>query len=225
MTFPSGFPRSTPDSAREEITRLRASPSLTAKELALLDRLASDPIMSEVWAKLPNGQNRGGEIVRKAFDAARLAWNQGKPFPKRNRAAQRKYVLEHRQPYTLEMVATMASMMRNAMIETRHLVRPMDPELKHDELLAMVDYIESAYKAAHEHNARYWREFHCPRIRTAGAKNAAEICFSKMMSCYFKEQFGQPLDAVVAALAQAVFVRSKGITEEAVRERRRHRVL
>jgi hypothetical protein len=70
MTFSSGFLRSTPDSAREEITRLRASPSLTAKELALLDRLASDPIMSEVWAKLPNRQSCSGEIVRKVFDAA-----------------------------------------------------------------------------------------------------------------------------------------------------------
>jgi hypothetical protein len=99
MTFSFGFLRSTPDSAREEITRLRASPSLTAQELALLDRLASDPIMSEVWAKLPNRQSCSGEVVRKVFDAARLAWNQSKPFPKRNKAAQTKHVLEHPQPY------------------------------------------------------------------------------------------------------------------------------
>jgi hypothetical protein len=218
------FVKSTPKQAREIIGVLRDRSWLTAADRAILDRLASDVIMEVAWAKLPTKEGLSSErVVLYAFDAARWALAQRPPFWKMNKAAQEKYIEETKKrgpDYDLENVATLASMLREAMIATRKLMQPLDPSsLKFDELLSNVDDIERAYRRMYAQQVQDWKQFQCPRIRTVSAKNAAEVRFSKMMSRYFQRELGKPLDAVVAALTQAVF--GKITSEETARKRRR----
>jgi hypothetical protein len=215
------FVASTPKVARDAIAQLRTLVGLTDEQRALLDRLASDPVMAEVWSKLPDRESMSGDVIVHAFDAARAVLAQRPPYPKRGKIAQQKYALEmaKRGPtYTLESVATCALWLREDMIATRQLMQSIHPELKLDELLTVVDYIERNYREADEKQTQYWRQFHCP-IRGASAKNVKEIRFSKLMSRYLKEKFGQPWDGVVVALTQAIF--GKVTTEETVRKRRK----
>jgi hypothetical protein len=221
MSIARGFVESTPEQAREMINRLREHFQMTAKERALLHRLASDPNMKDVWTRLQGKEDRSVDVICRVFDAARLANSRRPPYPKRNKVAQQKWLLEHLPSSTLENVATSALLLRENMIATRSLALSIFPELKLDELLEKVHCIERVYKEADERRAEYLNDFQYSKSRRVTAKDAPQVAFSKSMSNYFKKQFGQPLDAVVAALTQVVFNLKEGVSEETIRKRRR----
>jgi hypothetical protein len=208
---------------RQLIADLREASWPHAEDLKILDRLASSPIMRDVWTKLPANGASPTEVFTKVFDAARWALAQRPPFPKRGKAAQERHIKSHPPSYTLGNVAACARMLLDAMEETRPeaaaLWAPGQPEI--EELLKHVELIRQSYEAMQQYIDACWEEFRKTRIRTTAAANAKELIFSKILSRYFENKFGKPLDAVVAALVEAAFGCKNGVSEEKIRRLRR----
>jgi hypothetical protein len=214
------FVELTPEPAREAISCLyKHLPS----ERKLLRRLASETVMNDVWTGLRGKEDQSGEIICRVIDTVRLVESKRPPSPKKGKAAFAKWALENPPSITFETIAGWALWLRDEMIATRDIALSIYPELKLDDLLETVDYIARAYNKMHEQHEQYWKAFQYPHSRKASARNRAEIAFSKMMFQFFNNQFGRPLDTVVAALTQVVFNIKKSVSEETIRKRRSRR--
>jgi hypothetical protein len=224
------LPNWVPEEARQRLNKLRKTPLGQDKRgSGLLQRLASyEAMKTEVWKKLPSEpQGFEGTIIEWAFSAYTIFRALRRPFPK-TKAKQREWA-KHREklgPVTDPAYLSQLSNWLSVEIQESKLETDLywtrfwegDKAINVDHVLTTLDQLRAFY-------ARMDNEYRellatLPGVNRWNAK-AAQKFFTEFLSSCMKETYGQPLDAIVAALAEVAFDLPQGLAAETVRGRRR----
>jgi hypothetical protein len=216
-----------PDAARRQITDLWAQSWLDDAEREMLDRLATSGAMkTEVWEKLPS-EPRGfeGNIIYRAFFAFRMFRALRRPFPKK-KSAQVEWA-KHLKHLKREPAAATwhAVWLWEDMLELKYetdlswdRLWEGDKSITADQVLTILSQIRRFYERMHEEHHSFLASL--PKVNRWNA-NAAQKFFTEYLSARMRETYAQPLDSIVAALAEVAFDLRQGISAETVRGRRR----
>jgi hypothetical protein len=213
------FEKWIPDTAKSELQRLANLPDADHR---LLERLASYEVMrDEVWQKLPAAA-RGAEylIIRRTYGVARTAelW------------LELEHIRKHTSLRTAKKVANFASKLRDAMEETRGDARYFwpslwsgDVQITFESALSVVEQLATFYRATDvAYKGIGEASDDLSKLRKRNVKNAREIIFARYLASCFQDDFGKPLDPVVAAISSVVFDKEgEGALAPTIRGRRR----
>jgi hypothetical protein len=224
------FPNWVPRAARQRITELKSSPLGNGECRALLARLSTDTAMkTEVWKKLPAEPNDfEGNIIDWTFFAVTIFPRLARPVPKT--MAKLTEWVEHRKRYPVlpnpETVSGYAFLLSDVIqgLKTEtdlywDRLWEGDRSIRIDQVLVILDQIRLFYLQMDEEN-RALLDF-LPQVKRWHGGKPAQKFFTDYLSARLKQTYGQPLDSIVAALAQVAFNISKGVDAETVRGRRR----
>lgn len=217
-----------PPAAAEAIAWYAALPGMKAKDLALLERLATADVMRTNWPKLAAVD--GGEIVTAILVAETEARDlrPASPQTTKDRAVSRRQTRPVPHSFLGVALFLEAAMhdMRELELHARagwpHWWRG-DPDMSFDRLLGQLNAAWEFYLRLHAENKRVAAEADLlPPPRKRGSKNARQIHFGRMLSDHFRRVGGAPLDEVVGAITGVVFDdASGGPSAMSVRGRRR----
>jgi hypothetical protein len=228
---PFRFPDWLPPLARQRITELLATP-LGEGDFgrAMLARLATTyPAMkTEVWEKLPC-EPRGieGNIIDWTFFAFTIFPSLRRPYPK-TKDKWREWT-KHRELHLPLADPANLSELSNWLWEEIFKLKDVsdsywpslwegDKSISPDQVLSILDHLRMFY-------ARMDGEYRAlltmlPKVNRWNAK-AAQKFFTEYLSCRMRETYAQPLDSIVATLAEVAFNLPQGLAAETVRGRRR----
>jgi hypothetical protein len=217
----STFPKWVPDAARLRFIYLHTLPDLTPLHHALLDRLASDLQMQQVWTKLPaTAHGSEDRIVVLALGNALRAQAHRPPFPRRKKD-QEAWLKKYRTTPTLNQVPTLASLLLAAIEATQsdaEFLWPANAELSFEQAQKYVKFVHDTYELVVQ-SAQNALKPNEPKIRKKSAVNAPQLFFSRCMSADFVDLFGEPLYEVVAVLTAVVFDIPDGTSGSTIRDR------
>jgi hypothetical protein len=218
-----------PGAARRRIIDLRAQPWLDDKGGGLLARLATYDVMkTDVWKKLPpEPQHVEGNIIDWAFKAFTIFPRLRRPIPK-TMSKMREWAkqIEKYPPLPEPRFVAFSA------LELRDRILPLKVDtdaywsrfwegnmsVTPDQVLTILDQLCLFYIRMDEENQA--RLASLPEVKRWNA-NAAQKFFTDYLSRRMNETYGQPLDSIVAALAEVAFDLPKGVEAETVRGRRR----
>jgi hypothetical protein len=202
---------------------------MKARDLALLERLATADAMRIVWPKLAAvDPDKIVDVILRAEEEARSI----RP-PLTTRTKDRVAYLQKTRLIPPSFVGV-AVLVEKAMQDLRELevnargwlpyLWPGEPDMTFDRLLLQLDVAAKFCRRLHAENMIAAAEADPlpapPRKR--GSKSAKEIYFTQILSGYFQRIGGSPLDDVVAEVTAVVFDdASGGPSAETVRGRRR----
>jgi hypothetical protein len=227
--MPFTIPRWVPPAAADNIRWRATLPGSAARDIALLERLATSDVMRTVWPKLTSLD--AGEIVNVILRAGEAARDLRPPFPKRtkDRAAylQETRLFPPRPGGVAVLVEKAVQDMREFEPEARLLWSQLwagQRDITYDKLLPILSAVAEFYQSLevkyHEAGAAAPPLPAPPRKR--GSKTARQTYFGRILSDYFKRTGGYPLDDVVGAVTGVVFDdASGGPSAETQRGRRR----
>jgi hypothetical protein len=229
---PIRLPAWVPEPACRRINELRKTP-LGIQDVGrdLLERLATHETMkTEVWRKLPS-EPKGiqGNIIDWAFFAVSIFPSlRRRPFP--GTMPQWVEWVEHLKKYpplpNPEDVSGFALSLSEQIYRLKtetdlywDRLWEGDRSITPDQVLAMLDQIRLFYLRMDEENRTLLASL--PKIKRWNADKAPQQFFSVYLSDRMTQTYGQPLDPVVAALAEVAFNLDQGLSAETVRGRRR----
>jgi hypothetical protein len=202
----------TPDSAREAIKAFAGS-EVSADLREVLTRLESyDELMRIVWERLPS--DRAGQVIFLTCAAYEAACDVRVPVnPKK------------------KLVTPSAELAACARRIADDLVKPTvfaERLSATGAPITLVEYVELLretarfYEDLDRETRQLLKEMQFPKQRrNRNLPNAEQIYFARAMASLLRKFFGQPFDAVNAALVTVVFDLPQTITEETVRSWRR----
>jgi hypothetical protein len=228
--LPIRFPDWVPEPARRRIGELRETPwGIDDFGRDLLERLATRQAMKdEVWGKLPPEPKFIQEkIIDWVFFAVSIFPRLGRPYPKTMPKWREwaKQAQKYPRPPSPETVSGYALLLREGIYELKtetdihwHRLWGGDKSITPDQVLAIMDQLRVFYLRVDEENRAFLASL--PKIKRWNAK-AAQKFFTDFLSGCMTETYAQPLDAIVAALAEVAFDLHQGLDAETVRGRRR----
>jgi len=226
------FPRWVPQAARNKITELYASPLATSDVIRdLLKRLATyEAMKTEVWEKLPP-QPKGfeGTIINWVFFAYVEFLRLRGPDPKT--WAKYSEWLSQREKHQLSPMPDYGFASQLAFLLWLEICKSKfnaefdwprlwagDANLSVDKVLEILDQLREFYVRLDEEDRAYLDTL--PRINRWKVKGHQKFV-TEYLSHRTTETYGQPLDPIVAALAEVAFDLREGVGAETVRGRRR----
>ena len=222
------IPNWVPEADRHRISKLWKESWVDATGHAVLRRLATyDAMKTEVWEKLPP-EPKGLEIniIEWALHAFTIFRWFSRPIPK-TKAKQIEWAkhLKKYPPASPKTASSWALMLRTELLALKAATDfcwlrfwEGDESVTPDHVLAMLDQLSSFYlRMDKEHRAL---SASLPEVKRWNTK-AAQKFFTEFLSQRMKDTYGQPLDSIVAALAEVAFNDRKGVPAERVRGRRR----
>jgi hypothetical protein len=219
-----------PQAARKRINELCTMPfAIDDTNRRLLERLATYLLMkTDVWEKLPSEpQGIEGTIIDWAYSAYTIFPALPRPYPK-TKAKWREWAtrLEKHAPppdpaYLSQLSHQLWEDISRLKGETDFYWPSLwdgDKSITPDQVLSTLDQLRAFYARMDNEYQKFLATF--PRVSRWNAK-AAQKFFTEFLSSRMKEAYGQPLDAIVAVLAEVAFDIRKGLSPETVRGRRR----
>jgi hypothetical protein len=220
-----------PGAARRRIIELSKYPSTDDEARALLKRLATRVAMkTEVWEKLPlNPQNAPAEIINWAYFAFWMFPSLPRPYPnpknKRKWDEWARHAHKHPPLPDPAHASTLAQMFSDEMSALRSVTElhwaglwEGDPSVSADRALATVDHLRKFFGRMAELYQPAAAAFPKVKRRTRAGR---QKFFSEYLSQCMMQAYGQPFDAIVAALTEVAFNISRGVAAETIRGRRR----
>jgi hypothetical protein len=224
-----------PAAAKSELENQLHSSGLINVKRNMLLRLA-DPdnqnLRSGVWEKLPDtATGREHEVIRLTIIAYDVAQSIRPPWPKK-KSDSAAYLEANPLSFSPhEMAATLTRVLISQMQRGQSDARfcwpelwPSDPAFDFDAALRTLESLADFYERLARTHAELVAsmEFRPPPHKR-GAKNARNTHFTGVLSDLFQKAFGEPLDAVVTALAEACFDVPGTLSPDTVRKRRQRR--
>jgi hypothetical protein len=227
--MPFTIPPWVPQAAAENIRWRATLPGATARDIALLERLATFDLMRTVWPKLTSLD--AGKVVSFILLAEAAAREMRPPLPKRTK--DRAAYLQDTRLFTPRPggVACLVDQAVQVMRELEAEARLLWPDLwagprdvTYDKLLPILSAVAEFYRwldvAFQEAGAAAPPLPAPPRKR--GSKTARQTYFGRILADYFRRTGGYPLDDLVGAVTGVVFDdASGGPCAETQRGRRR----
>jgi hypothetical protein len=227
---PISFPAGVPERARQRINALREAPPASDGIDDLLERLATYEVMrTDVWERLPSEPKEiQGDIVSWVVFAVLMFPRLTRPHPKKR--SEFPEWLKHYQKYPPLPSGESISGLALALLESMHKVKTEtdlcwdrlwegDKSIKSDEVLAILDQLRLFYSRMDAESRAFLATL--PKVKRWKGDKAKQKFFTEYLSECMRQTYGQPLDTIVAALAEVAFDLPQGIAAETVRGRRR----
>ncbi len=225
------LPRWVPKAAQQKLRELMSSPSLKSNQRLVLDRFATRTEMkTDVWGKLPREQaGKEGLIIEWAWYAVvsfstDLSPSERKSFTysdvKNWDLLAREHPVFTTPRFLVNLVALMLHYMKDwaALASTRF--QPVTSGVKsYDEAIDVITDVGIFFAQLEIERQKFLQQL--PAAGSRYSKKAHRAFFTRVMSQFFTESYGKPLDAVVSGLEQVAFDLLEGAGEAAVRDRRR----
>jgi hypothetical protein len=224
------FPAWVPEPARRRIKALREAPPASNGIDDLLERLATYEVMkTDVWERLPSEPKEiQGDIVGWVVFAVSMFPKLRRPPPKKK--AEWSELLKHYQKYPPLPSAEGISGLADALSDSIRKVKTEtdvcwdrlwegDKSILPDNVLAILDQLRIFYLRMDAENRAFLAAL--PKVKRWKGDKAKQKFFTEYLSECMKQTYGQPLDTIVAALAEVAFDLPQGISAETVRGRRR----
>lgn len=223
------IPSWVPQGAADYIAWRAMLPGMKARDLALLERLATADAMRDVWPKLAAVDT--DKIVSLILRAEEEASSTSPPFPKRTKDLAVYLQKTRLIPPSFVGVAVLVEKAVQDMRELEVSARawlpylwPGEPDMTFDRLLLQLNAAAEFCRRLDAENKIAAAEADPlpapPRKR--GSRSAKQTYFGLILSDYFKRIGGSPLDDVVGAITGVVFDDASGGPDaETVRGRRR----
>jgi hypothetical protein len=220
-----------PDAARLRVVELQALPWLDEAERKLLDRLATyDTMKTGVWEKLPSeAKGFEGSIIDWAWFAFVFFRRRPRPYPKTKSKAKWDEWRKHLPRQTLPDFRHTGNLLRivlNQIIQHYGDAQAYwqrfwegDKNLTLDRVIAIMDQVSSFYLKVDEEYQLVFRTL--PEVKRWSGRKPAQKFFTEFLSKQMTRAYGQPLDLIVATLAEVAFDIVEGVDAETIRGRRR----
>jgi hypothetical protein len=220
-----------PEAACRRIVDLSEHHSTDDECRALLKRLATRVAMkTEVWKKLPlNPHSTPAEIINWAYFAFWIFPRLPRPYPnqKNNRKWDEwgRHVHKYGRLPDPAQASTLAQTLSDVMSTLRGVTElhwvglwEGDPSVSTDRALATVDHLCKFYGRMAELYQPGSAEL--PKVKR-WTRAGWQKFFSEYLSRCMTQTYGQPFDAIVAALTEVAFDIPSGVAAETIRGRRR----
>jgi hypothetical protein len=220
-----------PDAARRTIAELRTYTWLDDAERELLDRLATyDAMKTGVWEKLPSeAKGLEGSIIGWAWSAFVIFRRRRRPYPKTKSKAKwdewRKHLPRQTLPdfrHTGNLLGTVLDQMIRHYGDAQAYWQRFwegDKNLTLDQVIAIMNQVSSFYLKVDEEYQLFFRTL--PEVKRWSGRKPAQKFFAEVLSKQMIDEYGQPLDPIVATLAEVAFDVVEGVGAETIRGRRR----
>jgi hypothetical protein len=226
--IPFAIPPWVPQGAADNIAWRAMLPGMKARDLALLERLATADAMRAVWPKLAAVDTNN--IVSVILRAEEEASSTPPPLPKRTKDLAVYLQKTRLIPPSFVGVAVLVEKAMQDMQELEVSARawlpylwPGEPDMTFDRLLMQLNATaEFCRRLDAENKIAAEADPLPPPPRKRGSSRAKQTYFGLILSDYFKRIGGSPLDDVVATITGVVFDDAfGGPGAETVRGRRR----
>jgi hypothetical protein len=228
--MPVKFNKGTPPVARKAIREFLAIPDLDDALRDAVERLASHPAMSGLWAAVSRGPTGIEDvIIAAAIIAYEKACSLRPPLP-RSRHRLPEYLKQHKLvPTTYAGIATLARHLQDKLEEIPSGARadwaaawPGDPAMTFDKLLKAVASIGACCDRLDIDARALEAALKLPKPpRRRGAVKAQRTYFGRIVSDLLQRFYGRPVDRVATILEDVMFDLGGEIEETTARSRRR----
>jgi len=224
------FPAWVPEPARRRIDALSEAPPASNGIDDLLERLATYEVMrTDVWERLPSEPKEiQGDIVSWVVFAVLMFPRLRRPHPKKS--SEWHEWLKHYYQYPPLPSGEDMSAFALVLLENMRKIKTEtdlcwdrlwegDKSIKSDEVLTILDQLRLFYLRMGAESRAFFATL--PKVKRWKGDKAKQKFFTEYLSECMRQTYGQPLDTIVAALAEVAFDLPQGIAAETVRGRRR----